>query len=78
MNQRIYLDNAATTPLLPEVIECINHTSKNIFGNPSSIYREGAAAKSLIEESRKVLSKGAKLLIKPYQNINKIITLCVL
>lgn len=56
MNQRIYLDNAATTPLLPEVIECINHTSKNIFGNPSSIYREGAAAKSLIEESRKVLS----------------------
>lgn len=28
MNQRIYLDNAATTPLLPEVIECINHTSK--------------------------------------------------
>lgn len=29
---------------------------KNIFGNPSSIYREGAAAKSLIEESRKVLS----------------------
>ncbi|MBL7824324.1 MAG: cysteine desulfurase [Saprospiraceae bacterium] len=56
MNQRIYLDNAATTPLLPEVIECITQTSKNIFGNPSAIYKEGAAAKSLIEESRKILS----------------------
>jgi len=32
MDQRIYLDNAATTPLLPEVIECITQTSKNIFG----------------------------------------------
>ena len=56
MEQRIYLDNAASTPLHPEVFETMMNTSKYIYGNPSSIHREGAVAKNLLEESRKILA----------------------
>ncbi|MEO6190262.1 MAG: cysteine desulfurase family protein [Saprospiraceae bacterium] len=57
MERRIYLDNAASTPLHPEVIETMMSTAKNIFGNPSSIHREGAMAKNVLEESRKILAE---------------------
>ncbi|HRI33273.1 MAG TPA: aminotransferase class V-fold PLP-dependent enzyme, partial [Saprospiraceae bacterium] len=56
MSQRIYFDNAATTPLLPEVIQTIHEIAETIYGNPSSIHREGVTAKNLIEESRRILS----------------------
>lgn len=56
MSQRIYFDNAATTPLLPEVIQTIHEIAGTIYGNPSSIHREGVTAKNLIEESRRILS----------------------
>lgn len=50
---RIYLDHAATTPMSPTVLELMGSVGSNLFGNPSSIHREGAAAKSFVEESRK-------------------------
>ena len=37
----IYLDNAATTPIAPEVIKEINEQLSYNFGNPSSIYPYG-------------------------------------
>ena len=54
---RIYFDNAATTPLLPEVIEEMNNVMKNYFGNPSSIHHYGREARVNIENSRKKIAK---------------------
>ncbi len=43
--QNIYFDNAATTPIHPEVIEVISTVMANNFGNPSSIHSSGRKAK---------------------------------
>lgn len=56
MNSRVYLDNAATTPLLPEVVDAMAEVLKNNFGNPSSIHSEGRKARTLIEDSRKKIA----------------------
>ncbi|MCC6815470.1 MAG: cysteine desulfurase [Saprospiraceae bacterium] len=58
--ERIYLDHAATTTVLPEVIETMMNTCKQVSGNPSSIHREGVLARTIIEESRKYLSETLK------------------
>nr|HQU60568.1 cysteine desulfurase family protein [Saprospiraceae bacterium] len=50
---RIYFDNAATTPLDPEVIEVMVQAMRDNFGNPSSIYAEGRTARAAIEQARK-------------------------
>ena len=52
----IYLDNAATTPLDPEVIETMTDAMKNKFGNPSSVHKYGREARVLIEDSRRTVS----------------------
>ncbi len=54
---RIYLDHAATTPLLPEVRHYLSDVMTHYYGNPSSTHAEGRASRSLIEESRKVIAK---------------------
>ena len=51
--KRIYLDNAATTPILPEVIEVMHESMSKNFGNPSSTHQFGRSAKSAIEKARK-------------------------
>lgn len=52
---RIYLDHAATTPLLPEAREAmepwLGHT-----GNPSSLHQEGRKAKAAIDEAREAFA----------------------
>jgi len=53
----IYLDNAATTPILPEVIEAISSAMANVYGNPSSIHHVGRKARSMVETSRKNIAK---------------------
>jgi cysteine desulfurase len=50
---RVYLDNAATTPLYPEVIEEITKVYRTYIGNPSSIHYFGRHAKTVVEEARK-------------------------
>src|SRR5436190_18458577 len=50
---RVYLDNAATTPLDPEVLEAMLPYMKQHFGNPSSIHSFGRETKSAIEQARK-------------------------
>ena len=55
--KNIYLDNAATTPILPEVIEVITKAMKDVYGNPSSSHTNGRKAKSLIETARKNIAK---------------------
>ena len=54
---KIYLDNAATTPLDPEVIKAMLPVMQNSFGNPSSIHAWGRETKSAIENSRKTVAK---------------------
>jgi len=53
----IYLDNAATSPILPEVIDVISGAMANVYGNPSCIHHVGRKAKSLVETSRKNIAK---------------------
>lgn len=53
----IYLDNAATTPLYPEVKQVMKeYLEQNEFGNPSSIHRLGRKAKGIIENAREVIA----------------------
>ncbi|WP_410879871.1 cysteine desulfurase family protein [Myroides sp. DW712] len=55
--KQIYLDNAATTSVRPEVIEEMVNVLRNDFGNPSSTYAIGRHAKALIEGARKTIAK---------------------
>lgn len=50
---KVYLDNAATTPMDKEVIEAIIPVMENGFGNPSSIHSFGRNSRAIIEKSRK-------------------------
>jgi len=50
---KIYLDNAATTPLSAEVIDAMVETMKMNFGNPSSTHSFGQDAKIIIENVRR-------------------------
>src|ERR1700761_5952601 len=53
---RVYLDNAATTPLAPEVLKEMYKVMETNFGNPSSIHAHGREARSLIEKARKTVA----------------------
>ena len=53
---RVYLDNAATTPLDPEVMKEMCKVMENTYGNPSSIHAQGREARTLIEKSRKTIA----------------------
>lgn len=58
MNEnRIYLDNAATTPIDPSVIEAMISIMKDHYGNPSSTHGHGRKAKNIIEECRSQIAK---------------------
>jgi len=57
MSQRIYFDNAATTPLDPEVLEAMMPYLTERFGNPSSIYSYGRESRLAIETARKSVAK---------------------
>lgn len=55
--EKVYLDNASTTPIRDEIIEVMTDILKNNFGNPSSTYTSGRNAKAVIETSRKQIAK---------------------
>lgn len=50
--REIYLDNAATTPMSPKVIDIITDEMKNDFGNASSTYELGRRARNVIDRAR--------------------------
>jgi len=58
MTKRLtYLDNAATTPVRPEVLEAmLPYLGKEAFGNPSSAHRFGRAARAGIEEAKRAVA----------------------
>lgn len=51
-----YLDNAATTAVLPEAAEAAMHAMRTCFGNPSSLHKMGIDASHLLEDSRKTVA----------------------
>ncbi|MGV3507748.1 MAG: cysteine desulfurase family protein [Sphingobacteriaceae bacterium] len=53
---RIYLDNAATTPLDQEVLKEMLSVMEGHFGNPSSIHSHGREARTVIEKARKTVA----------------------
>ncbi len=50
--RKVYLDNAATTPVLPEVLEAMLPYQKEIYGNPQSLHSWGDEAREAIEDAR--------------------------
>ncbi len=53
---RVYFDNAATTPISPEVLNAMLPVMKEQFGNPSSIHAEGRKVRAIIENARKIVA----------------------
>ena len=54
---RIYLDHNATTPVRPSVAEAMSGVLRAEFGNPSSVYEEGALARARVEAARSELAR---------------------
>lgn len=57
MNKMIYLDHAATTQMLPEVLEAMAPYQGEFFGNPSTIYEFGEKSREAIENARGIIAK---------------------
>ncbi|WP_256012413.1 cysteine desulfurase family protein [Desertivirga xinjiangensis] len=53
---RIYLDNAATTPIDNEVLQEMYNVMETHFGNPSSIHAHGREARTVLEKARKTVA----------------------
>lgn len=56
----IYLDNAATTPLTPSVIDAMTEIMVNDFGNPSSIHGIGRQANQRLRSNRQMIASSLK------------------
>jgi len=54
--QRIYLDNAATTAVAPEVFDAMVPYLKEFYGNPSSIHGFGRQTRAAIEKARRTVA----------------------
>lgn len=53
----VYLDNAATTPMAPEVIDTMLTTMQSTFGNASSTHAFGRKAHMVLENARQVIAR---------------------
>ena len=56
-SRRIYLDNAASSPMDPEVFEHMKPFFCENFGNPSSTHQHGRFLRNVIEQSRRKIGK---------------------
>jgi cysteine desulfurase len=54
--KRVYLDNAATTPLDQQVIAEMANVMENFYGNPSAIHSLGREVRTLVEKARKTVA----------------------
>src|SRR5215813_11645132 len=55
--RRVYLDNNATSPLLPEVWEAMQPFFVDRFGNASSIHHHGQEARAAVERARESVAR---------------------
>src|ERR1051325_10065970 len=56
MNERIYLDHAATTPVDPRVLDAMLPYFSEQYGNPSSVHAFGRQAEKALEQARREVS----------------------
>ena len=54
--KRVFLDNAATTPMDPKIINMIGEMMKINHGNPSSVHSFGRESKIIVEKARKKIA----------------------
>ena len=57
MAESLYLDHAATSPVLPEVLDAMMPWLTTEFGNPSSVYGKGRKARHALETARGTLAE---------------------
>ena len=57
MSKLVYADNAATTPVSPEVISAMAPVFEVAWGNPSSLHSKGREAKALLDDARSRIAK---------------------
>jgi len=55
-SERVYLDHAATTPMLPEAVEAMLPYLAGEFGNPSGNHRESRSARRAVDEARQCIA----------------------
>jgi cysteine desulfurase len=53
---RVYFDYNATTPLSPDAADIVARTTREVFGNPSSVHRFGQQAKAILDEARSTVA----------------------
>ena len=51
-HMRVYLDYNATTPLAPQVVDAVVATTRDVFGNASSVHHFGQQAKAALDDAR--------------------------
>ena len=54
---RVYMDANATTPLLPEVVDAMRPYWMEVYGNASSIHRQGQEARKGVDHAREVVAR---------------------
>src|SRR5882762_6782833 len=57
MMRRVYLDNNATTPVLPEILQAMHPYFGEHFGNASSIHHHGQETRAAVEHARESVSQ---------------------
>ena len=56
MAKFVYADNAATTPVSPEVIAAMMPCFEEVYGNPSSMHKKGREAKNMLDAARESIA----------------------
>ena len=56
MSKRVFLDNAATTPMAPEIVKMMSEMMYTNYGNPSSVHSFGRESKIILEKARKSIA----------------------
>ena len=57
MEERVYLDNAGTTPMLPETMQAMTDAMHDYWGNASATNYFGRQARGVLEKARHVMAK---------------------
>src|SRR5258708_30615870 len=53
---RVYFDYNATTPLSPNAADAVMRTTRDVFGNASSVHRFGQQAKAALDDARSAVA----------------------
>ena len=53
---RVYFDYNATSPLAPEIADVVTRTTREIFGNASSVHHFGQQAKAVVDDARSAVA----------------------